>query len=291
MNGYVSMFLKMSQMGESWNHKERMRESNIKHSMYVSPMYLLVKDHKKVEEGETNKTRPVVSFREGIGTSLSTILSEFLEPLADSLDDRMEVISTEDYLNRLTECNRRLGQEWTEGEELAHIGADVKALFPSLSAQRSGRIVREVVLESDMKFEGIDYRAAAMLVRYGMDLFEIRKLGLENIVPRRRYHRGQEPGVTSKEALSGDGDRDEDKWIFPPREATEAEKRSLIAACLEIGVRTSFKNSVYQFGGQYYLQTTGGPIGARVTMAVARIVMYDWGKKLRNILSEAEVKI
>ena len=71
----------------------------------------------------------------------------------------------------------------------------------------------------------------------------------------------------------------------------EAEKRSLIAACLEIGVRTSFKTSVYQFGGRFYLQKTGGPIGARITMAVARIVMYDWGRKLRNILSEAEVKI
>ena len=125
----------------------------------------------------------------------------------------MEVISTEDYLNRLTECNRRLGQEWTEGEELVHIGADVKALFPSLSAQRSGRIVREVVLESDLKFEGVDYRAAAMLVMYGMDLFEIRRLGLENIITRRRFHMGQRPGVTSKEALGGDGEREHDTEV------------------------------------------------------------------------------
>ena len=100
-----------------------------------------------------------------------------------------------------------------------------------------------------MKFEGIDYKAAAMLVRYGMDHFKIRNLGLERIVPKRRYHRGQEPGVTSKESLGGDGDRDEDKWIFPPRDPTETEKRKLITACLEIGVRTCFKLSVYQFGG------------------------------------------
>ena len=97
--------------------------------------------------------------------------------------------------------------------------------------------------------------------------------------------------MTSKEALSGDRDRDEDKWIFPTREPTEAEKKMLVAACLEVGVRTSFRNSVYQFGGRYYLQTTGGPIGARITMAVARIVMYDWGRRLRKILNEAEIKI
>ena len=85
----------------------------------------------------------------------------------------------------------------------------------SLSAKRSGRIVCEVALESDLKFEGVDYRAATMLVRYGMGHSEIQKLGLESIVPRRHYHKGQEPGVTSKEALSGDRDRNEDKWIFP----------------------------------------------------------------------------
>ena len=291
LNGHVSMLLKMSRMGESWNHEERMRESNIKHSMYTSPMYLLVKDHKLVEKGGEIPTRPVVSANEGIGTSLSTILSEFLEPLADSLEDRMEVISTEDYLNRLTECNKKIEEEWKEGEELTHIGADAKALFPSLSAERSARIVREVAMESELEFVGMDYKAAAMLVKYGMDPSEIRTLGLENIVPRRRYNRGRKPGVTSKEALGGDRERDEDKWIFPSREPSETEKKSLIAACLEIGVRTSFQNSVYQFGGKYFLQSTGGPIGARVTMAVSRIVMYQWGKNLQKILREAEVKI
>ena len=37
-------------------------------------------------------------------------MSEFLEPLADSLEDKMEVISTEDYLSRLTDCNERLSE-------------------------------------------------------------------------------------------------------------------------------------------------------------------------------------
>ena len=152
------MFLKKSRMGKSWKHGDRMRESHIKHSTYASPMYLLVKDHKKVEDGELHSTRSVVSHIEGIRASMSTIVSEFLEPLADSLEDRMEVISTEDYQNRLIECNRRLSQEWTEGEEVVHIGADAKALFPSLSAQRTGRIIREVVLESDLGWRELSQR-------------------------------------------------------------------------------------------------------------------------------------
>ena len=40
-----------------------------------------------------------------------------------------------------------------------------------------------------------------------------------------------------------------------------------------------------------YLQTDGGPIGARVTMCVARIVMHDWGEKYRMILTRASLRI
>jgi hypothetical protein len=41
---------------------------------------------------------------------------------------------------------------------------------------------------------------------------------------------------------------------------------------------------VYSFGGKFYLQRDGGPIGARVTMAASRIVMYDWSCHYRVIL-------
>ena len=35
----------------------------------------------------------------------------------------------------------------------------------------------------------------------------------------------------------------------------------------------------------------GGPIGARVTMAAARIVMSDWGEKWGSILEQARIVI
>ena len=69
------------------------------------------------------------------------------------------------------------------------------------------------------------------------------------------------------------------------------DKKKLIGACLEIGVRTAFENSCYQFAGKYYLQRAGAPCGARVTMCAARITMYDWGKKLTKIMTEADIKI
>ena len=299
LNGHVSMFLKISNMGEDWGHQQRHREAGIKHSAYASPMSLLLKDHKKWAEGDLPQTRPVVSGNEGLGTSMSNIVSEFLEPLADSEEENFEIISSEDLLYRVRICNEIIKKEWDEktktGEledmpELVMIGADVKALFPSIKSRRTGRIVREAALRSRLKFKGINYRTAALYVRLGMDHFEIRALGLEKIVPKRKYHTGTEPGITGREALSGNPEKDELRWEFPVREPSEKEKIYLMAACLEIGVRTCFEHHVYQFGGRYYLQKSGGPIGMRITMAAARLVMCDWGLRMKEIFSKASIQ-
>ena len=45
------------------------------------------------------------------------------------------------------------------------------------------------------------------------------------------------------------------------------------ARVAEIGVRVLFEHFVYRWGGELYQQKSGGPIGCRVTIAVARIVM------------------
>ena len=52
----------------------------------------------------------------------------------------------------------------------------------------------------------------------------------------------------------------------------------LVARVCEIGVRTIFQNFIYSFGGHNFIQMLGGPIGARVTMAAAKLVMQDWAE-------------
>ena len=217
---------------------------------------------------------------------LQLVFTEF-----SSQEDKFEVISSEDFLFRINDCNQRIRKEWEENrengdfeigeglDEIVIIGADVTGLFPAMMARQTGRIVREVAQRSKLRYEGVNYKSAAMYVRYGMDQFEIRSLKLDSIVPRRRYHTGVEPRIKGREPLSGDPENDEVRWIFPGRDPTEMEKTNLMAACLEIGVRTCFENHVYQFGGKIYLQSKGGPIGMRVTMAAARVVMGDWGEE------------
>ena len=45
-NGHMSSWLKILGVGEHWKHRGRTRETTINKSCNVSPMYLLVKDHK-----------------------------------------------------------------------------------------------------------------------------------------------------------------------------------------------------------------------------------------------------
>ena len=57
----------------------------------------------------------------------------------------------------------------------------------------------------------------------------------------------------------------------------------------EIGTRVPWNNFVYEFGGEYFLQMEGGPIGARVTMAASRLVMQVWAEGYRDILDKSGV--
>ena len=281
LNGHNSMWIKMAQFGSDWNHQSRMREAVIQNSGLVPNLSLLLKDHKSIKPGEIPKTRPVVGAFQGMGVGLSEMLSGFLEAMADCKENTIEVISTEDFVNRINEFNKVS----CEGENLVIVGADATALFPSMWARTTGRTVGKAALKTTLVVKGLNYREMARYVAMEMDRFEIRYYNLDRIAPRRRFKKGTKPGVTGKDPLSKHTDSEE-QWIFPPFEPTEQEKKALLAASLDIGVRTAFENHLYQFGGKIYHQKVGGPIGLRVTMAAARVVMGEWGEKLLTILKD-----
>ena len=64
------------------------------------------------------------------------------------------------------------------------------------------------------------------------------------------------------------------QWVLPPRvRLTAREKRMIIARVMKIAVLVLLRTHVYEFGGKFFLQKKGGPIGLRSTCAIARIVM------------------
>jgi hypothetical protein len=294
LNGHSRMWAKMMNVGEHANHEDRVMDSVTTKSQNLATMYVLLKDHKK-----TRQTRPVVSGCDSNTAGMSHLVSELLEAVANSVEDPYEVVSAEDMLARIEDCNKEMrilveekkerGEDTSIEEDLIILGSDVVALFPNLTSKRTGKKVRGQVEKSELKIDGVNFKEVVRYVKVNEDhtsgLGELRKL-----LPWRRKHGGTRPGMKNKE-INGKKKDTEIAWVFPARKPTMSEKRQLMGVVAEIGVRVLFENFVYTFAGQEYLQTGGGPIGARVTMAASRLVMQDWGETYKKILTENGVKV
>ena len=99
---------------------------------------------------------------------------------------------------------------------------------------------------------------------------------------RRECRRGVEAGMGSIKAKEREirGNELNSNWSRPDNRATKEELKKRIAMALEICIKFFITNFLYTFGGECYLQGFGGPIGARLTMAVSRLIMQDWYEKL-----------
>ena len=58
---------------------------------------------------------------------------------------------------------------------------------------------------------------------------------------------------------------------------------------VEIAVVFFWKNFCYTFGRKKFIQLDGGLIGARLTMAVVRIVMQFWKDKFNDVLHKSNI--
>ena len=176
-----------------------------------------------------------------------------------------------------------------EDQEVCIIGNDVVALFPSIKSESTGKIVRKRVEDSPLDFDGFEFKHGLRYIvinrRYTSDLKE-----LWGVLPYRRKVQGTAPGMTGKE-MNAQEDDPEYQWVFPRKELTTKQKRQVIGRVAEIGVRIVFEHFTYRFGGDVYRQMEGGPIGARVTMAAARLVMQTWGESYRRILENSGLTV
>jgi len=170
------------------------------------------------------------------------------------------------------------------------LGSDVEALFPSLSASNTARIVREQAIKSNIVWENVDPKWLCLYVHLnGGESSDIRDI--EHLLPKRTPgRRGREAGMGSLEAKRREvRDSGEGNWIWPEELPNEKETRILIGIALEIAVKMVFNNFIYTFGGESFLQSFGGPIGARITMCVSRLVMQDWHEQFITRLRESKL--
>ena len=109
-------------------------------------------------------------------------------------------------------------------------------------------------------------------------------------MPVRRKRKGTRPGVTGA-GPRGATDRDEVQWVFPRVKLTELEKKRVMAEVMRLAVEVMYNTHIYSFGGKFYKQKEGGPIGLRSTCALARVVMARWDIKWKERMEKNNLEI
>ena len=98
---------------ENHDHQARICRSKCAKSTQVSNLYMMHKDHKV----EPEKGRAVATATTSNTTGLSNAVSDYIESLANSIENPIETISTEDMLHRVDGHNREVVKMREEFEE------------------------------------------------------------------------------------------------------------------------------------------------------------------------------
>ena len=189
----------------------------------------------------------------------------------------------------MIECDTCGAELVAEDYNISLIDNDVKALFPNIKSASTGKIVREEVERSPLEIEGFDYklglRYISMNKRYTGNLGPI-----SHLLPWKKKLPGVTAGMKSK-FVNSKKDQEEKQWNYPKAQPNRQERKMIVARVAEIGTRVIFENFTYQFGEDIFLQKSGGPIGARVTRAAARIVMQSWSRAYKSILLRSGLRL
>ena len=80
-----------------------------------------------------------------------------------------------------------------------HGSADAVALYPNLDIKRSAKECAKEIVETDAEFKDINLRAALIYIGLNCDKDEVKKAGLEKLVPKHRVKIGPKPGMRNNE--------------------------------------------------------------------------------------------
>ena len=98
---------------------------------------------------------------------------------------------------------------------------------------------------------------------------DICKWGLQGHCPERTGRRGVRPELANVRNARG-------KWEKVRKPVGRREKMLLLSKFVELAVIEVFGAHVYEFGGEFFIQTVGGPIGLSLSGAIGRTTMAVW---------------
>ena len=251
----------------------------------LAPLYVLRKDHKVVVPGNESigpKTRPVCGAKDCHTRRLSHLLGRILQPIVQEGDSQCE--NTESLLAEFEKVNKtgNVSSKWIVGS--------LDVLYPSLNIKDCAKVVGEVLRDSAMKVENLQWKEVALYLKFNATEEEVKRYKVSTFLPKRRTRYGRPPTFT---ASGSDPDRKtrQKSWIFRRKKPYAAAVWKMFCLAIEILVRKTMEYHDFQFDNSIIRQKEGGSIGLSLTGDVASIFMNYWDKKLKVKLHTEKIEI
>ena len=201
------------------------------------------------------------------------------------VDEKTVCASTEELLAEVDRINEegRIDNTFIVGS------MDVEALYPSLDIEFTVDKVCELLYESSVKIEGIDYKELGLYLSLTKTDDELREMGIQAGCPKRRARRGPRPKITGC-GTEENREKRHQPWIFPNISRIDPMmKRKMLVEAVRIVLRQLLETHTYNFAGEIRRQRAGGAIGMELTGVVAQIFMVWWDKQLKTKLDEVNI--
>merc|ERR1711954_234440 len=163
----------------------RVRRAVTEVTSIIPQMSCAAKDHKPLPETGVPETRPMCNASASMNQRISDMVSDILGYLFQADNNNVEVTSTEDFLSRIEDLNQQIREGKVNGDQLMVGSLDVEALYPSIDVNRAAEIVKERVMESELRLEGIDWRWMLIYMTLTMTPHEKVDNRVQGILPRR----------------------------------------------------------------------------------------------------------
>ena len=151
--------MKILQIGKTYGQTKRaIANATVNENGEIPMLTGTHKDHKDPKEGF--KMCPIVNAMNGPKCAPSGMVSDILEGVIENIGSTSVCKSTEELLYTFEEYNNTIDKDVAEknfNRKRKVIGSiDAKALYPSIEEDRAADIVAEIILDTDVKFEGLD---------------------------------------------------------------------------------------------------------------------------------------
>ena len=147
-------------------------------------------------------------------------LSKIVCHYADSIEDSHECRSSEEMRASLEEFNKL---DKSVREKCVLLSMDVKALYPSMQWNDILIAVKEMILNSKMEIEGVDWALVGKYVAVMVPQEIIEQEGLSYVVPKRKKNRTRNITINYLR-----NKKNNDNWTIP-RKPGVRQKRKLLS--------------------------------------------------------------